>query len=305
LKNTFFTKSNIISVLISKEERIRFEKKYKEYKTKYQQATTEIESLKRKSSGNNNELETELQSLRFDKEALENKLRKFAKHCQLLEDEKSEVIDLIRSFPGVSLNDGDIHEALVSISDRCTSLEQEIDTLRESASVGPSNTYEVARLEEENLQLHQDLKKMRDDLRQAREEMEQLRVNGGGEPTLDLSLFDQTGEHDSISAGSKTSKSTLRSTPSSKQRTSDVPTSKAGRPPLASITSNKKRKPTPSAEDKENSSNAAFGDVTPSESKRPRTRSSARKAAAAANAAPGLGESVLGHEESTAECKQS
>ena len=223
------------------------------------------------------------------------KLRKYAAHVQALEEEKAAAMDAVRQS-GITVKGSDIEEALISICDRCVSLEQEIQNLRAGESRDSSN--DIARLEEENLLLMRDLKKAKEDLRQAREEMEQLRVNAGGEPTLDLSLFDQNQETDSVSDGSKLSKSTTSSTPANNKRTIEVPTSKAGRPPLASISGNNKRKPIPSAEDKENAKNAAFGDVVPSESKRPRTRSSARKA-------PGLGESVLGQEESTAECKQS
>lgn len=66
----------------------------------------------------------ELSELRFDKEALESKLRKFAAHCQRLEDDKAGMIDALRSCKIDISDDGDINESIIALCDKVTSLEE-------------------------------------------------------------------------------------------------------------------------------------------------------------------------------------
>jgi len=66
-------------------------------------------------------LKTELSELRFDKEALESKLRKFASHCQRLEDEKASTIDALRSCDINFTHEDDINEAIITLCDQLAS----------------------------------------------------------------------------------------------------------------------------------------------------------------------------------------
>ncbi|KAG7347885.1 kinesin motor domain containing protein [Nitzschia inconspicua] len=75
--------------------------------------------------GTDSELRAEVSELRFDKEALERKLRKFASHCQRLEDDKAGMADALRSCSiDIEAYDNDISEAIIHLCDRFTSMEQ-------------------------------------------------------------------------------------------------------------------------------------------------------------------------------------
>lgn len=66
----------------------------------------------------------ELSELRFDKEALESKLRKFAAHCQRLEDDKAGMIDALRSCKIEITEESDINDSIIALCDKLTSLEE-------------------------------------------------------------------------------------------------------------------------------------------------------------------------------------
>lgn len=81
-------------------------------------------------------LRTEASELRFDKEALESKLRKFAAHCQRLEDDKAGAIDALRSCDIDVEQEGDINDAIISLCDKLASksgreFNAEIDRLQQ------------------------------------------------------------------------------------------------------------------------------------------------------------------------------
>jgi hypothetical protein len=89
--------------------------------------TTEIEKLRSqvKSMGSETDQRTEISELRFDKEALESKLRKFAAHCQRLEDDKAGMADALRSCNvDIEAYGSDISEAIIHLCDRLTSVEE-------------------------------------------------------------------------------------------------------------------------------------------------------------------------------------
>ena len=72
----------------------------------------------------------ELAEVRFEKNALETKLRKVAEHCRRLENEKHGIIEVINS----SMKDGsysaeDVPKAVTAICDKLTSLEEECDSI--------------------------------------------------------------------------------------------------------------------------------------------------------------------------------
>ena len=76
------------------------------------------------SEGAETELSSENSELRFHKEALENKLRKFAAHCQRLEDDKASMADALRSCNiDMEAHGNDISEAVFHVCDRLTSIE--------------------------------------------------------------------------------------------------------------------------------------------------------------------------------------
>lgn len=76
------------------------------------------------SEGAETELSSENNELRFHKEALENKLRKFAAHCQVLEGDKASMADALRSCNiDMEAHGNDISEAVFHVCDRLTSIE--------------------------------------------------------------------------------------------------------------------------------------------------------------------------------------
>jgi len=95
----------------------------------------------------------ELSRLQFDKTALEHKLRKFASHCQHLEDEKSDILNVLRSSQRASVDDGDISKAIVSLCDRLASLEEECDSLSKADNLASSHLVEVEKLRAHNSSL--------------------------------------------------------------------------------------------------------------------------------------------------------
>lgn len=81
---------------------------------------------------------SELAELRFHKEALENKLRKYASHCQNLEDERTGVLHVLRATKIDGINENDLAKTIVTLCDRVSSLEEE----RDSLSARPSDSAE-------------------------------------------------------------------------------------------------------------------------------------------------------------------
>jgi hypothetical protein len=100
------------------------------------------------SMGADSELRTEISELRFDKEALERKLRKFATHCQRLEDDKAGMADALRSCNiDIESYDNDIGEAIIHLCDRLTSLEESRPSQNRSGRSSPDSLLQ----ENENL----------------------------------------------------------------------------------------------------------------------------------------------------------
>lgn len=99
--------------------------------------------------------QSELAELRFGKEALESKLRKYAAHCQRLEEEKAEVIGVLRSSN--ALDGDDISRAVVSICDKLASLEQECESFSKSETKATSNFLELENIRTQNLSLRSKL----------------------------------------------------------------------------------------------------------------------------------------------------
>jgi chromosome segregation ATPase len=104
------------------------------------------------STGSDSALRTEVSELRFDKDALETKLRKFAAHCQRLEDDKVGVMDALRSC-NIKLNSYDeVNDAVVSLCDQLASLQESISVASRGS---PGRTQELER-ENQALQMKLD-----------------------------------------------------------------------------------------------------------------------------------------------------
>lgn len=96
------------------------------HKKKISNLNNEIIQLKNQitSKRTNNDSSSETSELRFHKDALENKLRKYAAHCQRLEDDKAGMIDALRSCNiDMEAHRNDVSEAVYQVCDRLTSIE--------------------------------------------------------------------------------------------------------------------------------------------------------------------------------------
>lgn len=85
-------------------------------------------------------------SMKFAKEALETKLRKYASHCQYLENENASIIDALSSIEGCHVQDGDISGAVISLCDKYSSLEEECEALMSAERRASSHLSELDQL---------------------------------------------------------------------------------------------------------------------------------------------------------------
>ena len=95
----------------------------------------------------------ELASMKFAKDALETKLRKYAAHCQRLENEKTSVLDALKAVHGSDIDDGDVTRAVISLCDKYTSLEDECEALMSAEKRASSYLRELDHLREVNSNL--------------------------------------------------------------------------------------------------------------------------------------------------------
>jgi hypothetical protein len=320
----------------------------------------EIKALKTMAAhdASGSSLQSEMNELRFDKEALESKLRKYAAHCQRLEDDKSGIVDALRSCNRDHGDVGDISQAIVSLCDKLASLEQECETLTQAGRASDcdsdihrlrkensllvqkvtgykdqlgafkkegaklhqefENAHSDAKdtdsekesklrfLEQENLQLMLDLKSNKKQLQTAREDLELLRINGGGEPTLNFG---------SVGLMSSSSRSLVDKVEiaSSNSNASSSDTDSVPQKPLkptinssAILSPNRKRLNLSSEipEEKENVSSQVRRGISSASAKKQRVlgpRSEKKKN----RVVPGLGEANLESEDSPEQCAQS
>lgn len=92
----------------------------------------------------------EMASMKFAKEALETKLRKYAAHCQRLENEKASVLDALKAVNGNVIDDGDVTRAIIALCDKHTSLEEECEALMSAEKRASSYLSELDHLRETN-----------------------------------------------------------------------------------------------------------------------------------------------------------
>jgi chromosome segregation ATPase len=125
-----------------------------EYKQKLEDTEKEVTKLKMRLSSRapvDSPEDAQLTELRFDKEALENKLRKFLSHSQRLEEEKASILDVLRSSQeGSAVFDGDISKSVISLCDKLASLEEECESLSKSENQASFYLQEVEQLREVN-----------------------------------------------------------------------------------------------------------------------------------------------------------
>ena len=96
----------------------------------------------------------ELAEVRFEKNALETKLRKVAEHCRRLENEKHGIIEVINSsIKGGSYSAEDVPKAVTDICDKLTSLEEECDSISKGSYMPEGmGSNKTLRRENESLQ---------------------------------------------------------------------------------------------------------------------------------------------------------
>ena len=99
----------------------------------------------------------EMASMKFAKEALETKLRKYATHCQRLESEKAHAIDALKSVHGLDIHDGDVAGAIVELCDRQSSLEEECEALMSAEKRASSYLSELDQLRDSNASLNRSI----------------------------------------------------------------------------------------------------------------------------------------------------
>jgi chromosome segregation ATPase len=95
----------------------------------------------------------EMASMKFAKEALETKLRKYAAHCQRLENEKANVLDALKSVNGSDVEDGDVTRAIIALCDKHSSLEEECEALVSAEQKASLYLSELDHLRETNSHL--------------------------------------------------------------------------------------------------------------------------------------------------------
>ena len=280
----------------------------------------------------------EIQQLKFDKGALEKKLRKFASHCQSLEDEKEKIADALSSSLSETIPDGDITGSIIALCDQFASLQEqceslkvqlqsqqhsfsrvkelegilsslrsETEELRQKVAKGKSTSndgHQVRYLEQENLQLMLDLKGVKQQLQAARSEVSALRLASlDDSPTRTSSRQPLTTSSDENIP--PTAAENIPPRELAKRDLSNSPSSakenlsvQSSSSTLSSETSAKKRR-----------SSATVGtETSPKRNRRfPRLPGSSRKLRSSKSSAPGLGEASRADSETEGgpDCKQS
>jgi len=83
--------------------------------------------------------DSDITTLRFDKQALESQLKKSASHCQTLDEEKARCLKVLRANKRSGTDDVDIVKAIVGLCDHVASLEKERALLTQAANPSRSN----------------------------------------------------------------------------------------------------------------------------------------------------------------------
>ena len=118
-------------------------------------------------------LTQEIATLKFEKDALETKLRKYASYCQRLDNDKAQIEDALRSRKRPIL-DGDFTGAVVALCDELTGLEEECEVLANAERKASSYLMELDQLQDEKSSLAAQVEQKEKDLMELQKEAKDL-----------------------------------------------------------------------------------------------------------------------------------
>lgn len=310
--------------------------KLREVSNELQKANSELEELRANGPPTADSQSEEIQKVKFDRLALEKKLRKYASHCQSLEEEKERIADALSSSLAKEIPDEDILDAIVSLCDQYASLQKQCDELkiqskshqnafsrvkelegivsslrsetedlRQKLAKGQSTTdgesQKVTYLETENYDLLRNMKKLKSQLQATRVELNALKLASLDDSPTRTSYSRQpltlTSDENIPPRSSETALS--QSAGAKKASTSSPSSSKEN----LTVQSSSSSLSSVSSNRKRRSPSTAV----PEKSPKRKSRFSARKLRRGTrkSSAPGLGEASRTDSGNEAECKQS
>ncbi|KAI2496269.1 hypothetical protein MHU86_18226 [Fragilaria crotonensis] len=211
------TKEQCAALKKIKEERAQFLEEKERYRRQLAESESEIASLRAQGIGSNRgkQAAEDITALRFEKDALETKLRKYLAYCKALEGDKSQIIDALRAnkrevvdddFVGavvtfaadakkkildLTRSESELASQLKKVEQKCASLREEREKLRNRTAASgegmPEKNRQVKYLEQENLQLMLDLKAVKKQLHVSRSELDALCMKDLDDNTEDFS----------------------------------------------------------------------------------------------------------------------
>lgn len=301
-------------------------KTYLKSKNDLKTARAKIESLKRENeilSAANAGANPELSNLSFDKSALEEKLRKVGKRCQMLEEDNETIADALRSCHENGVIDReDIPGEVISLCDKLSSLQEKCNALTKESVISSESELEVQslkqqirklkqekdayenysnseiqKLEQENLDLSQDYMALKTKYQTTKTRLNKLTFCGDdeiGSETVDRSIV-------ASSQKEKSRRSVLQSPTHSTKRPvlgEDINKNNIPASPSSTVLSEKKRSSFFASNNTPMKSAKKLRRMLPGSSKKASTKKVKK--------APGLGEAHEGNEEAAQpECNQS
>jgi hypothetical protein len=104
----------------------------------------------------------EITQLRFHIEACKSKLRKYATHCQKLEEERAGILHALRSTKIRGIEESDFSNSIVSLCDRVTSLEEECASHSKTGNRAVSLSVDLEKLTQVNDSLKKEVTNSKD-----------------------------------------------------------------------------------------------------------------------------------------------
>ena len=146
------TKEQCAALKKMKEERISYMKKAKELEKVNERLRTSSSDGSVSDEAHKANL-AEISKLKESNDAIGNKLRKYAEHCQKLEAEKAAIIDTIQKTDGENDAESDFAGAVAALCERLSAAEEECEALASSET--RANTYltQLDRAKEEKAKL--------------------------------------------------------------------------------------------------------------------------------------------------------
>lgn len=191
LEDVKLTKEQVVALKKMKEERLQYLQERDELKAQLEGLhSADKENVGASTRSTRSSSAAEATTLRQEKEALETKLRKYAKHCQSLEESQQEIADTIKGLSDSEIIEGvddDLAGAVIALTDKLRISEEEIDALVSEQKRSSNYLMELDRLKEDKASLERSLKKLQndgsrvgelqeqvDDLMQERSELQEL-----------------------------------------------------------------------------------------------------------------------------------